>query len=283
MSKLERPWQFAAVHEKKRWRKASHSTREAAISGPDGAENLLRGQKRVGKKSRDEEYGPAIAVFVWNKNTIDEFTATATAMRLVPGSAGEVERVWVPISLLKGFKKNGPSLAQIDEWFGTSGRQTDDPFDAAPEPETEAEFIEWLNNAPLSDTEKDVLVKVRVGQGYFRDALIKRWKGCAVSNCRNESLLIASHIKPWSKCVNRSERLSPDNGILLSPTLDTAFDVGLISFNDEFKILLHPDLDLQSRNALHILETMHLTQRHEGMKIFLKWHRRFHGFEPPEK
>ena len=161
-------------------------------------------------------------------------------------------------------------------------RVTKDPFDDAPEPGTEEYFIEWMNNAPLSDTEKDVLVKVRVGQGYFRKALLKRWKGCAVNNCRSESLLIASHIKPWSKCVTRAERLSPDNGILLSPTLDKAFDVGLISFNDKFKILLHAKLDLQTKNTLPIIESMNLTQQHEGMKPFLKWHRQFHGFEPPD-
>jgi len=161
-------------------------------------------------------------------------------------------------------------------------RATKDPFDDAPEPGTEEDFINWLSNAPLSDTEKDALVKVRVGQGFFRAALIKRWKGCAVNRCRDESLLIASHIKPWSKCITREERLSPDNGILLSPTLDKAFDAGLISFSDKFKILLHPKLDLHTRNTLPILEHMNLTQNHEGMKPFLKWHRQFHGFEPSE-
>lgn len=485
MGKSERPWKFAAVHEKNSWRKATHLSRENAIEGIDGAENLLRGRERVGKKAADAEFGKAFAVFVWHKDALDE--EPATALRLAPGSSHEVETTSVPVRLLRPFEKSGgPTFEQIQTWFetgapapkallgpelpdqapvkgpsvhetylsirpkvlhtiyqvalqaGLSGtpwefsretgepispsnalyqnalwsfgggtepylasiwwkhmdveedrikhrgnfraeaqmmankktemkiagerdtrlamkikkanaygalitdayrshrsiriaivdgpvpktneaaydssraekreldpeawwvhslsldgayilvrgvepppRVTEDPFDDAPEPGFADGLMEWLANAPLSDTEKDAVVKVRVGQGYFRDMLIERWKGCAVNQCRNKSLLIASHIKPWSKCETRVERLSPDNGILLSPTLDKAFDAGLISFNDKFKILLHPNMDLQTRNTLPILETMHLTQQHAGMRPFLQWHRRFHGFEPP--
>ena len=128
------------------------------------------------------------------------------------------------------------------------------------------------------------MVKLRVGQGYFRKALIERWKGCAVTGCKDESLLIASHIKPWSKCTTRAERLSPDNGILLSPNLDKAFDRGYISFDDNFKILIHDkNFHLQAVNTLPILRTHTLSSReHIGMRPFLKWHRQFHGFEPLE-
>ena len=187
----------------------------------------------------------------------------------------DVEKWWV-----HNFSLDGDYL--LVRGVEAPPRVIKDPFDDAPEPGTEEDFIEWLNDAPLSDTEKDALVKVRVGQGYFRKALLKRWNGCAVNKCHNESLLIASHIKPWSKCVTRAERLSPDNGILLSPTLDKAFDVGLISFDDKFKILLHPNLDLQAKNTLPIQVGMNLTQQYEGMKPFLKWHRQFHKFEPAE-
>ena len=155
-----------------------------------------------------------------------------------------------------------------------------DPFNEAPEPGTEQDFMDWLENPLLTDTEKDALVKVRVGQGYFREALIARWKGCAVTQCKEISLLIASHIKPWSQCTTRAERLSPDNGILLSPNLDKAFDRGLISFDDNLKMIIHPNFHLQARNTLPINQGLVLTNRsHTGMKPYLKWHRQHFGFE----
>lgn len=161
-------------------------------------------------------------------------------------------------------------------------RTVKDPFEEAPEPGTEHEFSDWLENSPLSDTEKDAIVKLRVGQGYFRKALIERWKGCAVTRCKDEELLIASHIKPWSHCTTRAERLSPDNGLLLTPNLDKAFDRGYISFDDNFKILIHPTkFHLHSVNTLPILQNSVLTSNvHTGMRPYLKWHRQYFGFEP---
>jgi len=33
----------------------------------------------------------------------------------------------------------------------------------------------------LSDTERDAVIKARVGQGPYRDALFERWSGCSVT------------------------------------------------------------------------------------------------------
>ena len=43
--------------------------------------------------------------------------------------------------------------------------------------------------------------------------------------------MIASHIKPWEHSSD-SERLDPNNGILLSMLIDGLFDNGLVSFED---------------------------------------------------
>ena len=51
------------------------------------------------------------------------------------------------------------------------------------------------------------------------------------------NLLIASHIKPWAVSSNK-ERLSVDNGLLLSATYDRLFDSGLITFDRQGKIFL---------------------------------------------
>jgi putative restriction endonuclease len=54
-------------------------------------------------------------------------------------------------------------------------------------------------------------------------------------------LLIASHIKPWKASTN-AERLDVFNGLLLTPNLDKAFDSGLVTFDDEGKIKISPQL-----------------------------------------
>lgn len=154
-----------------------------------------------------------------------------------------------------------------------------DPFDNAPDLSDDP-LIALIEDSDLSETEKNALLKIRVGQGWFRQALIRRWGTCAVTQCKDHSMLIASHIKPWNQCTTRAERLSPDNGLLLSPNLDKAFDRGLISFGDSFKILLHPNLHLQSQITLQIHPGMKLhNNTFEGSRPFLKWHRIQYGFE----
>ncbi len=63
------------------------------------------------------------------------------------------------------------------------------------------------------------------------------------------SLLVASHIIPWSK--NKKERLNPKNGLCLNSIHDKAFDKGLITITSEFKIKLS-DLILQKKKDLNI-------------------------------
>jgi putative restriction endonuclease len=48
--------------------------------------------------------------------------------------------------------------------------------------------------------------------------------------------LIASHIKPWSVSDPRTERLSPCNGLLLNALHDRAFDNGLITIDDSYRV-----------------------------------------------
>jgi hypothetical protein len=77
----------------------------------------------------------------------------------------------------------------------------------------------------LSETERVSLVKSRMGQGMFRYELMRLWQGCSVTGVALFPILKASHVKPWRLCSNR-ERLDPYNGLLLTPTLDSLFDLG---------------------------------------------------------
>lgn len=109
--------------------------------------------------------------------------------------------------------------------------------------------------AALQETERSAIVKSRIGQGLFRKELIKKYNGCCVITGINEKkLLIASHVKPWAVCSNE-ERLSSENGLLLSPTFDKLFDCGLITFADTGRIIISSQLSNEVVNKLHISAT----------------------------
>ncbi|MGL6264046.1 HNH endonuclease [Aeromonas jandaei] len=104
--------------------------------------------------------------------------------------------------------------------------------------ELEGDAIEAdIQASALDATEKQQLVKSRRGQGIFRANLEKVEPACRVTGVTNNALLIASHIKPWSKCANNAERLDGNNGLLLSPHIDKLFDRGWITFSDSGDLL----------------------------------------------
>ena len=108
----------------------------------------------------------------------------------------------------------------------------------------------------------------------FRKELIKKYNSsCVITGINEKKLLIASHIKPWAVCTN-AERLSVENGLLLSPTFDKLFDCGLISFADSGRILISSQLSAEVVSKLHIsmADTFNLKASQE-LKQNLEYHR----------
>lgn len=90
-----------------------------------------------------------------------------------------------------------------------------------------------LTHNVVVSTEFDQVTKARLGQGKFRDDVLKMWGNrCAVTGLRQFELIRASHIKPWRESKN-DERLDPHNGIPLVASLDALFDRFLITFDDD--------------------------------------------------
>lgn len=118
----------------------------------------------------------------------------------------------------------------------------------------EEEFEMYHFRKP-NKTERTGLVTSRVGQGAYRKSIIIRWEyKCAVSGFNNLKILIASHIVPWSD-ANDNERLDVHNGILLSPTYDALFDKHLISFDNNGKILLSDQIDIDAYHKIGVTGT----------------------------
>ncbi len=132
----------------------------------------------------------------------------------------------------------------------------------------------WKANKPpdtqaysnLPSSERESIVKARIGQVQFRQSLIEYWSTCAVTGCKEESLLRASHIKPWSKAT-LEEKIDLYNGLLLSPALDVCFDSGYVSFDDEGRILISERLTADDAKALEINSKMCL-RRAGAQEVF---------------
>ena len=120
-------------------------------------------------------------------------------------------------------------------------------------------------------TEKDSIVKSRIGQGIFRNKLIEYWHGCAISQCPLTWMLMASHIKPWRQADNQ-ERLDAYNGLLLLPNYDKLFDLGYISFNPKGEIMYSRLLDKFDREAIGLTSDLHLVKLEDQHLKYLKYH-----------
>lgn len=91
---------------------------------------------------------------------------------------------------------------------------------------------------PAGPTETFGTTKIRRGQQFFRQAVINAYDvRCCISGINVPRLLVASHIKPWRNCTD-SERLNPCNGLCLSSLHDAAFDAGLITLDENLKVIL---------------------------------------------
>ena len=134
---------------------------------------------------------------------------------------------------------------------------------------TEIKAVE--NDNTIKMTEKDSIVKSRIGQGIFRKGLIEYWHGCAISQCPLTWMLIASHIKPWRDADNQ-ERLDPYNGLLLLPNYDKLFDLGYISFISKGKIMYSRLVDKFDRETIGLTNNLHLVKLEEQHLKYLKYH-----------
>lgn len=125
----------------------------------------------------------------------------------------------------------------------------------------------------LSATERESVVRQRVGQELFREGLLALWAGrCAVTGLDEPVLLRASHAKPW-KDANDAERLDVYNGLLLAAHLDAAFDKGLITVDEKGIVVPSPTLSQLSLQILGLTSDrsiVHLRSQHHP---YMRWHR----------
>ena len=121
-------------------------------------------------------------------------------------------------------------------------------------------------------TTTNVEIEARLGQGKYRQGVIALWRKCAVTEFDHIDLLVASHIKPWRQSSDL-ERVDPNNGLLLSPSLDRLFDRGYISFADDGSLITSSLIDWHDLRKLGIDDTMKLYKIEAACLPYLKFHR----------
>lgn len=127
-------------------------------------------------------------------------------------------------------------------------------------------------------TEREAIVKSRIGQGKFRDGVFKVWGGiCPVTNIDIPELLIASHILPW-QLSNDNEKLDKFNGLPLSPSIDKLFDKGYVSFSDKGCLLVSENLPDYVLERLGINSEIKLAGLKKEHLYYLERHREIFGF-----
>lgn len=129
-------------------------------------------------------------------------------------------------------------------------------------------------DAALTTTEKETIVLARRGQGLFRQRVQEIEFRCRVTGVDRPEHLRASHCKPWRDATNE-ERLSGDNGLLLTPSIDHLFDRGFIAFRDDGRLLVSPVAHRPSlaRMGVPVDRDCDVGRFHPGQLPFLEFHR----------
>jgi predicted restriction endonuclease len=140
----------------------------------------------------------------------------------------------------------------------------------------EDHLVGEIESAPsVAETEREALVKARIGQGLFRERVSRIEQRCRVTGVDRPEHLRASHCRPWRDCSNE-QRLDGENGFLLTPSIDHLFDRGFISFEDSGTLLISPVAHYESLGRMGIdpRAKVNVGSFTNGQRSYLDFHRK---------
>lgn len=131
-----------------------------------------------------------------------------------------------------------------------------------------------LSEAGMNSIDRAVTTKSRgIAQRLFRGNLLRLWQGsCAVTSVQEPRVLRSGHIKPWADS-NVQEKVDHFNGLLLIPNLDALFNEGLISFQNDGRILMSQDWRADDKRRMHVTPDLRLRTVHPESCRYLEYHR----------
>lgn len=166
----------------------------------------------------------SVAMKLANFARLDPALKARNVSGLTQGAKGE-EVVW------NEFRHDWDKLAYESELLLAQYKNV--PLEIAAKIET--------RDLPKEGKEREALIRVRVNQSFFRSAILSSYEStCCITGMKIPELLVASHIVPWSS--NLSEAANPENGLCLNALHDRAFDRGLLTISEDFKVILSDKL-----------------------------------------
>lgn len=117
-------------------------------------------------------------------------------------------------------------------------------------------------------------ISPRSGQARYRQAIFRHYPSCVVTGAKDQTILAACHIMPYSECkINApSMKYSEYNGLTMTPTIHKLFDLGYLSFELDGSLMLSDFLSEYDRDRLHLNDDISKLEFDEKTKENLKWH-----------
>ena len=205
----------------------------------------------------------AVAMKMVNFASLDSFHKKRNIKGLQHGSKQD-EKIW------EEFHKNWESLAfESQQSLARLIGKTEKDY------ALEVSIVE--QDIP---TEVKRLTRVRLVQSFFREAVLSSYNySCSICKISLYKMLNASHIIPWS--INKLRRADPSNGLSLCAFHDRAFDRGLITIDEDYKIILSKEakslIEIPKLHKVGLLEIegnlINLPEKFYPDKVAIAYHR----------
>jgi len=112
-------------------------------------------------------------------------------------------------------------------------------------------------------------IKARIGQKTFRDVILKIYQNkCCLTGIDLPEVNRASHIIGWAERMET--RMDPRNGLCFSATYDAAFDRKLITFDDDYRLVLSKSL--RDRVPTKILKAHFMSKEGQQIEMPTRFH-----------
>lgn len=120
------------------------------------------------------------------------------------------------------------------------------------------------------------IAKIRINQNFFRKMILASYGSCCITGISVPELLVASHIIPWS--IDEKNRTNPRNGLCLNSLHDKAFDSGLITISQDFRVVASTKLKTYDSTNMRFLNDyigteIRYPKRFLPAQNFLQYHR----------
>ena len=225
---------------------------------------LLQYAERIGRSPS------ALAMKLSNIASIDP-SFTKSGRKGLDGASAADKAMWVEMSAdWEGFaEKSNYAISDL----GITAAEEE-----AQHKRVSDYLIDDIQKVDHTGKTKETIVKVRVGQNFFRKSVLSAYNNkCCITGLAIPSLLVASHIVPWS--VDPKNRLNPQNGLCLSMLHDKAFDIGMMTINEDMTVRVSEKVgdpeDEYFNSALMSFngKAIDLPEKFQPNEAFLDWHR----------